>query len=254
MHWSPDDTELHRQYHNQGFIIIRGFCDAAELQQLRDDLDHYIDHTVPNLPSMDVFCEDTADRQQIRMLPRMQEHSERFRSLLTEGTLFDVATSLLGMDVVPKDAAYFNKLPKIGEATPPHQDGYYFHLDPCEALTLWLALDDVDEDNGCVHYVRGSHRQGMRDHRRSNVLGFSQHIVGYGTDDDLANEVAACVSAGDLIVHDSLTVHRTAPNHSARTRRALGFVYFSHRAQVDEVAREQYQRTLETELSAQGKI
>lgn len=254
MQWTNDHEELLRQYNEQGFVIIREFCSAAEVRQLRDHLDDYIRNTVPDLPPMDVFCEDTSDRQQIRMLPRMQEHSDRFDSLLTSGSLPDVAKAMCGTDIVPRDTAYFNKLPHIGEATPPHQDGYYFHLDPCEALTLWLALDDVDEENGCVHYVRGSHRQGMRPHGRSQVLGFSQGILDYGTDEDLAGEVAACVSAGDLIIHDALTVHRTDPNHSPRSRRALGFVYYSCRAQVDESARERYQQTLEQELSADGKI
>lgn len=249
-----DQSQLLADYQQQGFVIIRNFCSADEVQQLRDDLNHYIEHIVPGLPPMDVFCEDTGERQQIRMLPRMQEHSERFRELLTTGSLPDVAKLLCGTDVVAKDNAYFNKLPVIGEATPPHQDGYYFHLDPCEALTLWLALDDVDEENGCVHYVSGSHRQGMRPHGRSQVLGFSQGILDFGTDKDREFEVPARVSAGDLIVHDALTVHRTDPNHSDRSRRALGFVYYSCRAQVDEAARDRYQQTLERELSAEGKI
>jgi phytanoyl-CoA hydroxylase len=34
-------------------------------------------------------------------------------------------------------------------------------LDPCEALTMWLVLEKVDEENGCVRYVRGSHKHGI---------------------------------------------------------------------------------------------
>ena len=35
-------------------------------------------------------------------------------------------------------------------------------LTPCEALTMWLALEEVDEDNGCVCYVTGSNRDDSR--------------------------------------------------------------------------------------------
>jgi ectoine hydroxylase-related dioxygenase (phytanoyl-CoA dioxygenase family) len=48
---------------------------------------------------------------------------------------------------------YFNKPPSVGQPTPPHQDGYYFMLDPCEAVTMWFALDEVDEENGRMRYV-----------------------------------------------------------------------------------------------------
>jgi phytanoyl-CoA hydroxylase len=156
--------------------------------------------------------------------------------------------------MVPHDAAYFNKLPIVGDITPPHQDGFYFHLQPCEALTLWLALDDVDEENGCIRYVRGSHQQGMRHHRRTEVLGFSQGIADFGTESDIANEVAACVSPGDLIVHHALTIHRADANRSPRPRRALGFVYFSAAAQVDEISSAEYQRQLAEDLHEKGKI
>lgn len=254
MHWPTDREAIRQTYQDDGFAIARRFCDGIPLQELRHQLDRYVEEVVPTLPAMDVFFEDKSERRQIRMLPRMQEHDDYFHRLLTTGPLRDLAEALFDSDVVPQDAAFFNKLARIGEPTPPHQDGFYFHLNPCEALTLWLALDDVDEENGCVHYVAGSHKHGMRDHARTQVLGFSQGITDFGTPHDLANETPACVTAGDLIMHDAMTVHRTEANHSPRSRRALGFVYFSSRARVDEQARERYQQKLATELSADGKI
>lgn len=50
------------------------------------------------------------------------------------------------------------KPPRIGKGTPPHQDGYYFMLEPNEAVTMWMALEDVNEENGCVRYVKESHK------------------------------------------------------------------------------------------------
>ena len=41
---------------------------------------------------------------------------------------------------------YFNKSPGANKPTPPHQDGYYFMITPCEAVTMWLALDEVDDE------------------------------------------------------------------------------------------------------------
>ena len=150
---------------------------------------------------------------------------------------------------------YFNKPPRIGKPTPPHQDGYYFMLEPCEAATMWLALDEVDEENGCVRYVRGSNHLGMRPHGRTQTLGFSQGVIDYGRDEDLANEIAFPASPGDLLVHQAMTIHRADGNTSdTRTRRALGFIYYSERAREDRAAHAAYQKRLAEEMKQAGKI
>jgi hypothetical protein len=47
---------------------------------------------------------------------------------------------------------------------------------------------EVDAENGCVRYVKRSHRDGMREHGRTGTLGFSQGMTDFGSDDDLARE------------------------------------------------------------------
>lgn len=77
------------------------------------------------------------------------------------GSRFEkLASILLHDEVIGKNIQYFNKPPKIGKPTPAHQDGYYFMLEPNEAVTMWMALEPVDEENGCVRYVKGSHKKG----------------------------------------------------------------------------------------------
>ncbi len=149
---------------------------------------------------------------------------------------------------------YFNKPAKIGKATPPHQDGYYFMLEPCEAVTMWLALDDVDEENGCVRYIKGSNHKGMRPHGRTQTLGFSQGIQDYG-EADLADEIAFPAKSGDLLAHHAMTIHRADANTSeSRSRRALGFIYYSERAKEDKAAHAAYQEKLAREMAEAGKI
>ena len=62
---------------------------------------------------------------------------------------------------------WFNKPPLSTAGTPPHQDNYYFCLNPCNVLTIWMALDVVDDENACMRYVAGSHLEGVRPHARS---------------------------------------------------------------------------------------
>jgi len=66
----------------------------------------------------------------------------------------------------------FGKAPLVGDVTQPHQDGNYWMLIPNEGLTIWLALDVVEEENGCLRYIPGSQRKPMRKHAVGDTFGF----------------------------------------------------------------------------------
>ena len=250
---SPD--ELRERFHGDGYVALPQFVSGHEMAELIANEDRFIKDVVPGLPDEHVFYEDRNVATTLKQIQRMGDHDPWFRKLFTAGSFRDLAEKLLDGPVVPKNMQYFNKPPGIGQPTPPHQDGYYFMLDPCEAVTMWFALEDVDEENGCVRYVKGSHKHGVREHARTQTLGFSQGIVDYPTDADRESELAFPAKPGDLLVHHALTIHRADGNRSAtRTRRALGFIYYSELAREDAEAHADYQRKLAEDMKAEGKI
>lgn len=241
-------------FDEDGFVAVPRFCDEGELQTIEGTLARFIAEDVPGLPAEHVFYEDKAEANTLKQIQRLHEHSGFFGELLA-GKPKGLAGELLGEAVVGKNLQYFNKPPALGQATPPHQDGFYFMLKPCRALTMWMALDVVDEENGCVRYVRGSHRVGMRPHGRTETLGFSQGITDYGQAADSRNEVACPAQPGDLLAHHALTIHRADANISTtRSRRALGFIYYGKSTREDFAAYEAYQAKLANELKLTGKI
>jgi phytanoyl-CoA hydroxylase len=122
-------------------------------------------------------------------------------------------------------------------------------------LTGWFCLGNADHENGCLRYIRGSHKKSLRHHARTQTLGFSQGITDFGTPDDLANEKAYRAEPGDLLIHHALTIHRADGNQSEiRDRPALGFVYISDRAKEDREGGEAYRKKLAENLASQGKI
>lgn len=243
------------QFELDGFVACGQFIAGAELDSLQSQVARFLRDVVPGLPREHVFYEDRGDPGTLKQIQQMGRHDPWFDTLLTAGRFRQLAETLLQGEVVPQNLQYFNKPAGVGQATPPHQDGYYFMLDPCEAVTMWLALDETDEENGCVRYVRGSHRRGMRPHRRTQTLGFSQGIDDFPTAADRASEVTASARPGDLLVHHALTIHRADGNHSpTRSRRALGLIYYSARAREDRVAHAAYQERLAREMRAAGKI
>ena len=73
---------------------------------------------------------------------------------------------------------------------------------------MWLSLGDADSLTMArfVIYLDLT-KWALRPHRPSNVLGFSQELSDWSQTDS-ANERQMTASAGDLLVHHSLTVHR----------------------------------------------
>jgi phytanoyl-CoA hydroxylase len=248
-------AERQKLFEVDGFVALRQFLRGAQLHDLLANVDRLVRDIVPQLPREHAFYEDRSDVGTLKQVQHMEDHDPSFHELLTASRFRETAELLLRGPVVPMNLQYFNKPPKVGRPTPPHQDGYYFMLDPCEAVTMWLALDDVDTENGCVRYVPGSQNRGMREHSRTQTLGFSQGIVDYPTSEDVNLEVPVPAKAGDLLIHNSLTIHRADGNQSpTRSRRALGLVYYSERAKTDSAAHAAYQHRLAEEMKASGKI
>ena len=246
-------NQRQREFTENGFVAFRGFLSANELSELRDELTHYQQTVLPQLSPDSVFYEVKGQPATLKQMPLRGEHSQYFGDLLQRPQFRQLAENLLNGPVIPKQVQWLNKCARVGAATPPHQDGYYYMLEPAEAVAMWLALDDADESNGCMRYVPRSHQAGMRAHGRMNTLGFSLGISDFG-DADRAAEVALSAQPGDLLIHHCLTIHRADPNPSERERRALQFVYFSARAREDTARKAAYQTTLRNDLAAAGKI
>jgi len=246
---------ISQSYAHDGFVRLPGFLDGSAVSEVSVQLDRVVRDVVPAMPSEHVFYENKDAPSTLKQLQYLNQHDEWFGELFQKGSFRRLAEELLRGPVVPKNFQYFNKPPGVGMPTPPHQDGYYFKLAPCEAVTMWLALDHVDRVNGCVRYVRGSHDLGMREHGRTRTLGFSQGIVDFPQKNDRLAEVPCPAEPGDLLAHDALTIHWADGNRSqTRSRRALGLIYYSERAQEDSAAHAAYQQRLAEDLRREGKI
>ena len=245
------------RFATDGFVRIEHFCSPEQVAEVLAELDRYITEVVPRIPDTDAFYEDRSRPETLKQLIRLADHDDYFHDLLHRGALPQMAALILGEDVRPINQQIFIKPPGgLSKATPPHQDGFYFHLEPCSAMTLWLALDDVDEENGCLSFVRGSHLRGVREHQRTRTLGFSQGVPDFGSEQRPGRrDGLPRIAAGDLIAHHALTIHSAGANRAAdRQRRAVGMIYYGVSARESTEEHEAYQRTLADDLRKAGKI
>ena len=232
-------SDLKSAYDRDGFVVVRGFLPPEELAELKQNLDRYIHDVVPKLPDADAFYDDRSRPETLKQMQRMG-CDPFFADYCCNPRWVNLAQALLGEPAACDQPEWFNKPPGTNHVTPPHQDNYYFCLAPPSVLTIWLALDSVDAENGCLRYVAGSHLRGYRPHARSKVLGFSQGITDFSAE-DFTRERAIFMQPGDVVVHNGMTIHRADANHSpTRNRRSFALVFKGISCRRDQAAYDRY--------------
>jgi len=245
------DHALKASYDRDGFVVVRRFLDEPQLAMLQANLDRYVREIVPTLPATAAFYQDRSRAETLKQLQHMVD-DPFFRDYTRQPKWIGLAQTLVGEPVECDSPEWFNKPPGTAHSTPPHQDNFYFCLRPSNVVTIWLALDPVDDENGCLHYVVGSHRDGIRPHGASQVLGFSQAIRDY-SDQDEARSVTVHLDPGDIVAHHGETIHRADANRSAtRHRRAFAMVFKGESCQRDAKAYDRYERALQSQHEALG--
>jgi ectoine hydroxylase-related dioxygenase (phytanoyl-CoA dioxygenase family) len=107
---------------------------------------------------------------------------------------------------------------------PPHQDSQAGWQRYCRSLvTLMISIDATTEENGCLELVRARHREGL--------LGPEWEPLDPRGVGDLAFEKVS-TGAGDILLFDSFTPHRSGRNRTAQPRR-VWYLTFNPAAQGD---------------------
>lgn len=231
------------EFQEAGFLVLRRFLIDEALCELQTELDRYVADVVPGLTGKDAFYHDPESPRTLKQLQHMANDAF-FDDVRHRPQWVQLARTLLQEPANGQEPEWFNKPAGIDHPTPPHQDNYYFCLEPPNALTIWVAIDPVDTDNGCLRYLPGSHRRGIRDHDSTTVLGFSQGINDYG-DADRERETAITLEPGDAVIHHCELVHRADANRSeSRERRAFAIVFRGESCRRNESAYQRYQDSL----------
>lgn len=148
--------------------------------------------------------------------------------LVCTPAILDYVQDILGENLICWATHYFAKMPGDGKQVSWHQDASYWPLTPSKTVTVWLAVDDVDVENGAMQVIPGSHRHGQIDFERSapeeqNVLSQAVRDAEEYGDAPVAFEM----KAGQMSLHSDLLLHGSEPNFSKRRRCGLTMRFVS---------------------------
>lgn len=145
--------------------------------------------------------------------------------ILTNPTIVDYVSDLLGENVVGWGSHFFCKMPGDGKAVAWHQDASYWPLSPSKAVTVWLAIDDADAENACMKFIAGSHRFGHMTYRPSSAADHNVLSQTIENPEQYGTVVWNPLRAGHASIHSDLLLHGSDVNASSRRRCALTLRY-----------------------------
>ena len=152
---------------------------------------------------------------------------ELFHDLIFHPGATGPAAQLLGVERLRfwHDQVFWKPARHPG-VVPWHQDwSYWTRTTPQRHITVYIALDDMHEENGCLQVVPGSHRWDPLP--QVEFGGAMEQLCGHMTEEQRAafSPVPVPLRAGQASIHHSGLVHGSFANRSSGPRRGIVLNY-----------------------------
>lgn len=227
--------ELARDFERDGFVNAGLALSESETAALLADLERYMDGLFRGGPQVispgyaaDLGHTKDGSHYQISSLWKV---SDPFRRLIENKRMGEVAARLTRSRTLQLwvDTIQY-KPPLRGGPFNWHQDApYHQSIEPADRLLgAWVALDDADEESGCMWMVPGSHRWGFQEphlwtfHHNTDPQSFGKVTPPQAPPVDAGEwrgAVPCIVRAGDVHFHHAYMWHGSPTNHTNRPRR-----------------------------------
>ena len=202
---------LKKDFDRDGFVVLRGYLSPQELAEMWDHLHRY--HAEVEGPAK--------NGNPLPAIKGMNVHDDWYRDYLENGRHIPLMKSLIEDDLAPDNVTWLHK-PKGVPRTMPHYDAIGSYRSPPSGISLWIALNHIDRNSGCLHYEKGSHKR-----EKPSTYPLPDH------DEQNGNAVPVEVEPGDAVMHTALTVHWSIDPIEYRDRNAMVFAYWGASSAVD---------------------
>ena len=203
------------QYHEDGFITIRGVLDADLLGRLTATTERLLaegSRLTERTRHYDLEASHTPRAPRIRRISSPTELDDVYLEAAFESTLGDIAADLVGGPVKFYHSKINFKLPRGGAEIGWHQDWPVFPHTNTNLVAISVPLNPSRAGNGCLQTVPGTHKLGPRSHWHEGkyLLNCNASM----TEEELRRAVYSELDPGDVVAHHGLSLHSSSQNSS----------------------------------------
>ncbi len=216
-------AEFIDQFHENGYVVIPDLLTGEELSHFQLIVRNAV--RIRKQKDKRSLAEKSSYEQSFTQCMNLWEVFPDVRPLTFHPRVAQAAAALIGADAVRlwHDQALFKQAG--GRITDTHQDLPYWPLSETDALTAWIPFDGSSRDSGCMGFIPGSHRIGVR--KLVNIFrAGSEDLDEQAKDMRISEPVYVEVPRGSVSFHHGLTAHNAKPNNSDKPREVHTMIFF----------------------------
>ena len=213
-------------YQDQGYLVVPNVLTQSELDAVKAELAELIDKAsgvTENDVVYDLEDSHTQAAPRVRRIKEPHTVMPSVAALVRHPEMVEILSRLIGPGVRFQSSKLNMKSAGDGSAVEWHQDWAFYPHTNDDLLAVGIMLDDVDETNGPLCVLPGSHRGVIHDHHANGF--FCGAIDPVENPIDFSSAVALIGSSGSMTFHHVRAVHGSAPNRSTRSRNLLLFQF-----------------------------
>ena len=227
------DAELDR-FRAQGYLVIHHAFTPEETAAAMEGLLDLIDGKVPEFDGIqfEAWARDRLDtisrddkQDYIRKLMAFTPYDARLDAIANHPALLAIVRRIVEDEPQKFQDMALLKPPSGGREKPWHQDKAFFDMDINNPVVgVWIALDPATPENGCMHIIPGSHKEGPVVHFARRDWQICDNDV------QTTRDVMVPLEPGGVLLFDGLIHHGTPANRTNLRRRAVQFHYTGRNA------------------------
>jgi len=231
--------EALQNFETNGFLLLPQFADHEFCDTIRDIAKAHLKHKVPPIETELEYVGKTKEERKlisdgkahlfegqvtVRRLRQVYHRDIVFRQWMENEKIRPILKQILGENptiTIAHHNSIMTKMPYTSTETSWHQDFRYWHFETDNLVSVWLALDEENSDNGVLEFIPGSHKMNFIPSQFDEKEYFSDSHK--ENQEIIAKKVSYSLQKGDVVLFHCKLLHRA--NRNSTDEPKISFVY-----------------------------
>jgi len=241
------------EFKENGFLILRNFADKIECEMILEIAKLHLKYKIEPIETENDYEKKSKEyrtiesnyaslenekKSTVRRLRQVYDRDIVFKNWMENEKIRSILKQILEDEVVITLAHHnsiMTKMPHTSKETQWHQDRRYWSFSNDNLVSIWLALDDENSENGVLEFIPASHTHhfleeqfGEKEYFKSNSpLNMSL----------IETKQSENLKRGDVVLFHCKLLHRANANRTDKAKISFVYTVKAKSTKVDEESR-----------------
>jgi phytanoyl-CoA hydroxylase len=215
-----------QEFNENGFLLIKNFLDKKSCEIIKDVAEVHLKHKIEPIESEFEYIgiDKEEFKKSVRRLRQVYDRDIVFKRWMENPKIYPILKDILNEEPILVTAHHnsiMTKLSKTSTQTCWHRDSRYWSYDGKNLVSVWLALDKENSENGVLEFIPKSHKIEFPKESFDEKSFFRSDYE--PNQKYIDKKVSFELNAGDIVLFHSELLHRANANMSNKDK--ISFVY-----------------------------